>query len=93
MERPGTLSSVTPQSPFVGPLVLLIVAIVANRAMSRALLDPTPTRLQKAVKTGILSLVWVVFSLAAATAGPLPALAVLALWPPSFLLARWLYST
>jgi 4-hydroxybenzoate polyprenyltransferase len=92
-ETPGTPVVPPLELPLVGPLALLIVTIVVNRVSSRALLDPTPARLQKAVKTGVLSLVWIDFGLAAAADGPIPALAVLALWPPSFLLARWLYST
>jgi 4-hydroxybenzoate polyprenyltransferase len=92
-EPPGDRVVIPAHAPLVGPLALLIVAIVVNRMSSRALLDPTPKRLQGAVKTGILSLVWIDFGLAAAVVGSVPALAVLALWPPSFLLGRWLYST
>lgn len=77
----------------VGLPVLLAVAAVVGRADLRALLTPQPATVQKAVKTGVLSLVWLNVALVAAVRGPAPALAVAALWVPAFLLGRWLYST
>ena len=49
--------------------------------------------IQKTVKTGILSLVWLNVGLVAAVRGIEPAAIVAALWVPAFLLGRWLYST
>lgn len=76
-----------------GLLLLLVVAALVNRASTRALNEPVPARIQSAVKTAVLSLVWLDVALVAAARGPLPALAVAALWVPAFLLARWLYTT
>ncbi len=79
--------------PLEGLLVLLLVAWVVNTAGLRALRNPMPTTLQRAVKTGVLSLVWLNVGVVAAVRGPLYALAVAILWVPAFLLGRWLYST
>jgi 4-hydroxybenzoate polyprenyltransferase len=82
-----------PIVPLEGLLVLLLVAWVVNLAAARAIREPVPARLQRAVKTGVLSLVWLDAGVVAAVRGPAPALAVAALWVPAFLLARWLYTT
>ena len=82
-----------PIVPPEGLLVLLGTAWVVNLAGSRAFRDPTPARLQAAVKAGVLSLVWLDVGLVASVRGPGPALAVAALWVPAFLLAKWLYAT
>ena len=49
--------------------------------------------IQKYVKTGILSLVWLHVGVVAAVRGPELALPIAALWVPAFILGRWLYST
>ncbi len=77
----------------LGLVVLAVVAAVVANATVRGVRVPEPTRLQQAVKTGVLSLVWLNVGLVAATRGPLPALAVAALWAPAFVLGKWLYST
>lgn len=82
-----------PVLPVEGLLVLGVVALVVNRAAGRAVIDPRPETIQRAVKTGVLSLVWLHVGLVAAVRGPAPALALAALWLPAFLLGRWLYST
>jgi 4-hydroxybenzoate polyprenyltransferase len=82
-----------PIIPLEGLLVLLLVAWAVNLATGTAVRDPIPARLQKAVKTGVLSLVWLNVGVVAAVRGPIPALAVAALWLPAFLLGRWIYST
>lgn len=82
-----------PIVPIEGLLVLLATAWAVNLAGSRAGRDPVPARLQAAVKTGVLSLVWLDVGLVASVRGPGPALAVAALWVPAFLLAKWLYAT
>jgi len=76
-----------------GLFVLLIVAAVANIAGVRAYRRPVPETFQKAVKTGVLSLVWLDVAAVAEVRGPVAALAVAALWVPAFLLARRLYAT
>jgi 4-hydroxybenzoate polyprenyltransferase len=77
----------------IGLFVLAAVGAVAIRAGGRALQDPVPDTIQKAVKTGVLALVWLDVGLVAAARGPAPALAVAACWVPAFVLGRWLYST
>jgi 4-hydroxybenzoate polyprenyltransferase len=79
--------------PLEGLLVLALVAIALNIAGSRAIQQPTPRLIQKTVKTGILSLVWLHVGLVAAVRGPGSAALVAAFWVPAYLLGRWLYST
>ncbi len=83
----------SPAAAFVGLLVIVIVALVVNRAGLRAIRRPTPPLLQLAVKTGVLSLVWLNVGIVAAVRGPTLALAVAVLWIPAFVLGKWLYST
>ncbi|WP_068409716.1 UbiA family prenyltransferase [Planctomyces sp. SH-PL62] len=82
-----------PLIPLEGLLVLALAALAINAAASRAIREPSPALIRRAVKTGVLSLVWLDVALVASVRGPLPALAVAALWPPAFLLARRLYAT
>ncbi len=82
-----------PIVPIEGLLVLLVAAWIVNLADGRALREPTPGRLQAAVKTGVLSLVWLDVGLVASVAGIVPAMAVALLWLPAFVLGKWLYST
>ena len=82
-----------PVIPLEGMLVLALVALALSVAASRAIERPVPVLIQKYVKTGILSLVWLHVGLVAAVRGPELALPIAALWLPAFLLARWLYST
>ena len=49
--------------------------------------------IQKTVKAGIFSLVWIDVGLVAAVRGPQVALAVAILWLPAYVMGRWLYST
>jgi len=79
--------------PLVGLLVLVGIAVIVNKAASRALREPIPQHIQRAVKTGVLSLVWLDVALVAAVRGPAEGLVIALFWPPAFLLARWLYST
>jgi 4-hydroxybenzoate polyprenyltransferase len=82
-----------PIVPLEGLLVLLIVAAVVNAATGAAVREPVPGRLQKAVKTGVMALVWLNVGIVAAVRGPFVALAVAALWLPAFFLGKWFYST
>ncbi len=82
-----------PVIPLEGMLVLALVALALSVAALRAIERPVPVIIQKYVKTGILSLVWLHVGLVAAVRGPELALPIAALWLPAFLLARWLYST
>jgi UbiA prenyltransferase family len=76
-----------------GLIVLLAVALIVNRAGLRAYRRAVPETFQAAVKTGVLSLVWLDVAAVASVRGPSTALVVAALWVPAFLLGRWLYST
>lgn len=82
-----------PLIPIEGLFVLGLVALVVNRASGRALIEPNPATIQRAVKTDVLSLVWLHVGVVAAVRGPLPALAVAVLWVPAFVIGKWLYST
>ena len=89
----GGLLKVPHRYPVVAFAVSVVLAFLVVRAGMRALLRPVPPVVQAAVKTGVLSLVWLDVVAVAATRGPVPALAVAALWLPAFLLAKWLYAT
>ncbi|WP_337174636.1 UbiA family prenyltransferase [Paludisphaera sp.] len=78
---------------FAGVFVLAAVAFKVFAAGARALREPSPGMVQRAVKTGVLALVWLDVALVAAACGPVPALAVAAFWIPAYLLARVLYAT
>jgi 4-hydroxybenzoate polyprenyltransferase len=96
--RPGWFRSIDPASPIVGSsaaglLVLLAVGFLTIRAGVIAYRRPVPETFQRAVKTGVLSLVWLDVAAVAAVRGPSTALVVAALWVPAFLLGKWLYST
>ena len=82
-----------PILPLEGLLVLAMVAVAVSVAASRAIERPVPERIQRYIKTGILSLVWLHVGLIAAIRGPALALPIAALWLPAFILGRWLYST
>jgi 4-hydroxybenzoate polyprenyltransferase len=82
-----------PVIPLEGLLVLALVALAINLAATRAIHQPEPAMIQKTVKAGIFSLVWIDVGLVAAVRGPQVALAVAVLWLPAYLLGRWLYST
>ena len=82
-----------PVIPVEGLLVFALITLAVSAAASRAIRQPTPEHIQKWVKTGILSLVWLHVGLIAAVRGPAAALPVALLWFPAFILARWLYAT
>ena len=89
----GNLLHVTRRLPVLAFALMAVVVFFVLRAGMRALLQPVPAVVQAAVKTGVLSLVWLDVVIVAATRGPLLAVVVAALWVPAFWLARWLYST
>jgi 4-hydroxybenzoate polyprenyltransferase len=73
-------------------LLGLLMVTVLRRALT-AILDPTPERVQAAVKHSILSLIWLDAATALAVAPPVYAVAIAALLIPALLLGRWVYST
>jgi 4-hydroxybenzoate polyprenyltransferase len=72
-------------------LGLLMLTVVRRCVM--AALDPTPEKVQAAVKHSILSLILLDAATAAAIAGPAHGLAIATLLIPAFILGRWVYST
>jgi|SRR5579864_1862848 len=82
-----------PILPLAGLIVLILVLLTVNLAAGQAIGQATPAHVQRAVKTGVLSLVWLNVGVVAAVRGVGPALAVAALWVPAFVLSRRLYST
>jgi 4-hydroxybenzoate polyprenyltransferase len=82
-----------PLIPPEGMLVFALVALAVNVAASRAIRAPMPQNIQQAVKTGILSLIWLNAGLVAAVRGPEFGLVVAAFWLPAYVLGRWLYAT
>jgi 4-hydroxybenzoate polyprenyltransferase len=94
--RPRTFPAPSLERPIVpaeGLFVLALVLLIVNLADGRALRDRTPASVQRAVKTGVLALVWLNVGVVAAVRGPAPASAVAALWVPAFVTGRWLYTT
>jgi 4-hydroxybenzoate polyprenyltransferase len=77
-------------------LVWLLVGLLLVSVLRRTLVavsDPTPDRVQVAVKHAILSLIWLDAAAAMAVAPWNYAIAVAALLIPALLLGRWVYST
>jgi 4-hydroxybenzoate polyprenyltransferase len=73
-------------------LLGLLMVTVLRRALS-AVMDPSPERVQVAVKHSILSLIWLDAATTLAVAPPVYAVAIAALLIPALLLGRWVYST
>ena len=76
-----------------GLLILLIVAVILGARTVRAIRAPAPGLIQKAVVTGIFSLVILHVGVVASVRGPLPAVGLLAFWAAAVLGGRWVYST
>ena len=79
----------------MGPWLLLLFivwATVLAIPITRAILEPTPQRVQLAVKTLILGLIGLDALLAFSVVG-WPGLLILLLLIPALLLGRWVYST
>jgi 4-hydroxybenzoate polyprenyltransferase len=79
--------------PLEGILAIAVIAMVVNQAATAAIRQPTARSIQRTVKTGILSLVWLNVGLVAAVRGVEPAAVVAAFWLPAYVLGRWLYAT
>ena len=59
----------------------------------RALQTPEPGLIQRAVKFGIMSLVWIHVGMLLGVRGFVPALVVALFWIPAAYVGRWIYST
>lgn len=79
--------------PWMYQVLLGLLALTVLRRALAAVFDPSPQKVQTAVKHSILSLIWLDAAVCAAVA-PLPyAFAIAALLIPALLLGRWVYST
>jgi len=79
-------------STFAFPYLLVGFGFLVGIPISRAIADPSPKRVQAAVKRCVLGLIALDAVLATAFIG-LPGLLVLLLLPPALLLGKWVYST
>ncbi len=74
------------------PLLIGLISVTIVRRAMMAVQRPIPSRVQQTVKMAILSII--LFDAAIALlAGPVYAIATLALLAPTLLLGRWVYST
>ena len=85
------------QPPLLDPTIYcmllgLLMVTVLRRCLTAAF-DPSPERVQAAVKHGILSLIWLDAATALAVSSPWHAVAIAALLVPALVLGRWVYST
>jgi hypothetical protein len=78
---------------FIWPLLLVLVSFTPMRRCGAAVLDPSPQRVQVAIKLCLFTLIVLDAAVVMAVAGPAYALGVIALIVPAFLLGRWVYST
>jgi hypothetical protein len=75
---------------------MVLLALISFPVLVRCLIadtDPVPRKVQMAVKRAILSLIVYDAAVTLAVAGPVAALAVLALLLPTTVLGAWVYST
>jgi 4-hydroxybenzoate polyprenyltransferase len=77
----------------LGLALHVALGAIVQRAAAIGALRAVPEMLQRAVKTSVLSLVWLDVLLVLMTRGVAPALVVATLWVPAFLLGKRLYST
>lgn len=88
-------------NPEPHPLTREILGCVALSALGcavlfrsyHALARPEPERVQRAVKFGIMALVWIHAGMLLGVRGFLPALVVALFWVPAAYAGRWIYST
>ena len=70
-----------------------ILALIIARRFVLAILDPSPRRVQAAVKSGIVSLIMIDAGICLGVCGPFWGGAVLLLLAPTLLLGLWIDST
>jgi len=78
---------------FIWPTLLFVLAFTIARRCARAVREPTPERVQDAVKQCIFSLIILDASVCLAAARPEYAIGVVALLVPTILLGKYVYST
>jgi 4-hydroxybenzoate polyprenyltransferase len=77
---------------FLFPYLLVAFGFLIGLPVARAIRNPGPKEVQRAVKRCVLGLVALDAVLAAAFVG-LPGLAILLLLPPALVIGKWVYST
>ena len=93
---PGTIDNVVTilrEEPIRWPILIALIAAMVGRRCVRAVFDPTPGKVQAAVRHGIFSLVVLDGAIVFAVAGLAPAVMILLLLVPTMLLGKWVYST
>jgi 4-hydroxybenzoate polyprenyltransferase len=75
------------------PLLIALLGVTIVRRCGSAMLSPSPTMVQTAVKQCIFSLVFFDAAVALQVSSPVYALSILLLLLPMLLLAQWVYST
>jgi 4-hydroxybenzoate polyprenyltransferase len=80
------------QMAMMWPLLILLISVTVVRRAFTAVQNPTPARVQAAVKLAIMSIILLDAAIAMLV-GPSYALGVLALLVPMLLLGWWIYST
>lgn len=74
-------------------LMLVVAAWTVDRRLLSAIQSPEPARVQAAVKTSLMSLVWLDATIVCGVESPPWAAVVLLLLVPSLILGKWVYST
>jgi UbiA prenyltransferase family len=89
--EPGAFSST--MRTVLAAAIWVLVVLVTNAMVFRAVLSGRPAVIQQAVKTCILALIGLDAAVVAYVVGPDWAAAVLLLLVPTLILGRWVYST
>jgi 4-hydroxybenzoate polyprenyltransferase len=88
-----SVAPLTQQQPVRwGTLMVILAAVIGWRCL-RAVIEPTPARVQSVVKLCILWLVVLDAAVCCAVGGPVWAIVILLLLPPAALLGRWIRLT
>jgi len=93
---PGMIDNVVTilrEEPIRWPILILLIAALVGRRCLRAVFDPTPRKVQEAVRHGIFSLVVLDAAVVFAVAGLAPAVIILLLLVPTMFLGKRVYST
>jgi 4-hydroxybenzoate polyprenyltransferase len=81
------------EEPIRWPILMFLIAALVGRRSVQAVFDPTPTKVQAAVRHCIFSLVVLDAAVAFVAGGLAPSVIILLLLIPAMFLGRWVYST
>jgi UbiA prenyltransferase family protein len=93
---PGMIENVATilrEEPIRWPILIGLIAALVGRRCLRAVFDPTPRKVQAAVRHCILSLVVLDGAVVFVVGGLAPAVIILLLLVPTMFLGKWVYST